>query len=273
MASHLTRSITCNTRLASLGLLLLLLVSVPAQAEWRVPENPDPSEILKEARKDTQAKRYEDALAKHVWFHHNALRYTPSLYGVRLSYALGDWRYLSTVYPPALTKLHETRADAESKVKQGINARAFFHDFSSISDVLGEHEKTRDLFQWLDMNKRQTARSVYDVAQPSLVKTAEYKLCDRYIDGKSNFERIRANYQTTKLISMLPGLGKETADFAEQYFSNQTATLVALLVLNQRMQEAEQVRVAAKKELDRPSFHKQLDSAFEGKVPKPWPDR
>jgi len=129
MTSYLTRSIACAVRPASFGLLLLVLFSESARGEWRTPENPAPSEILKEARKDTQAKRYEDALAKHVWFHHNALRYKPSLYGVRLSYALGDWRYLSTRCAPALTKLHETRSDAESKVKQGVNARAFFHDF------------------------------------------------------------------------------------------------------------------------------------------------
>lgn len=148
-----------------------------------------------------------------------------------------------------------------------------FTTSSSINDVLGEHEKTRDLFRWLDTHRQQTARSVYDVAQPSLVKTVEYQLCGRYIDGKSRFEFIRATYQATKLISALPGLGKETMDFAEQYFSNQTATLIALLVLNKRIQEAEQVRVAAKKEWDEPSFHKQLDRAFEGKVPKPWPDQ
>src|SRR5688572_11688303 len=57
----------------------------PAKAAWSPPANPDPHVILREAKADTQAGRYEEALAKHVWFHSHALEIEPALYGVRLS--------------------------------------------------------------------------------------------------------------------------------------------------------------------------------------------
>ncbi len=75
--------------------------AIGADAGWAPPENPDPQDILAQAKQDTASGRYEDALAKHLWFHENALEYRSSLYGVRLSFALGDWTKLSHVYPLA----------------------------------------------------------------------------------------------------------------------------------------------------------------------------
>ena len=52
--------------------LLIILFILPASLfaeEWTPPENPDPQTILNEAQSDALAKRYEIALAKHIWLH------------------------------------------------------------------------------------------------------------------------------------------------------------------------------------------------------------
>ncbi|MSU22012.1 MAG: hypothetical protein EXS30_11535 [Pedosphaera sp.] len=50
------------------------------------------------------------------------------------------------------------------------------------------------------------------------------------------------------------------------------ATLVALLVLNERTVEAERIAVEALKEWDDPQFREDLDLAKSGRVPPPRAD-
>ena len=84
--------------------IVLTLTTTSAVGDWTPPSNPNPDKILREAQDDARAGRYPDALAKHVWFHENALTYAPAMYGVRLSFALSYWVNLGNLYPPARTK-------------------------------------------------------------------------------------------------------------------------------------------------------------------------
>src|SRR5690349_10482282 len=64
-------------------------------------EDQDPQAVLNEARQLAQAGKYEEALAKHLWYHENALRIQPSQLGVRVSFALAAWRDLGEKFPKA----------------------------------------------------------------------------------------------------------------------------------------------------------------------------
>jgi hypothetical protein len=116
----------------SLGLVLMAVLSVGALAQWKPVANPVPDKILNEAQEDAAAGRYEDALAKHVWFHENALTYAPAMYGVRLSFALSYWAALGAMYPPALQKLRHQRrksagcAESISTPRSHFSGRARF---------------------------------------------------------------------------------------------------------------------------------------------------
>jgi serine/threonine protein kinase len=112
-----------------------------AEAESPTATSVDPKAILDAAREDAREERFEDALVKHVWFHENALKYGSGLTGVRLSYALADWKRLAERYPPALATLKETRDRAATHVKVGINVIESFHEFESINRTLGAYEK------------------------------------------------------------------------------------------------------------------------------------
>jgi hypothetical protein len=119
---------------------------------WTPPENPNPKAILDEAEEDADAKRYENALAKHVWYHQNALQFEPAQYGVRLSFALRAWIELGKSYPPALEKLRSVRDEAGKAVREGKRSRDLFHDFVAINKYLEEEDNTMALFLWLDTN-------------------------------------------------------------------------------------------------------------------------
>ena len=186
-------------RLAPLLLALISLSGTDSHgaSSWKPPEKPDPQKIVAEAEADAAAGRYEDALAKHVWFHTNALKYDRSLYGVRLSFALGAWVRLGAIYPPALEKLREIRAEDAEMVRANALDKAGFHIFNEIAAInkyLGEDENTTQLFQWLDTHLPEEAKHDYRLAERALVKSKQYELIGKYIDAEERTHRIAAEF-------------------------------------------------------------------------------
>jgi hypothetical protein len=251
--------------------LLALLTNLSLLAAWTPPENPNPQQILDEAQADAKAGRYEDALAKHVWFHENALKLQPALYGVRLSFALGYWAELGAAYPPALEKLKSTRDQAADRVRESDQPHEAFNDFASINETLKESGKTKDLFIWLESHKPQTARELFDLAKPALIRAKEYRLCGRYLDPDKSFEKIRNQYREDKRMALYILADMHLQEFGEKSFANETATLVALLVVNDRKSDANRIAAEALKERNDPPFKAELQKAKQGAVPAPWP--
>jgi len=249
---------------------LLGLVAGMAVADWTPPSNPNPEKILDEAEADTAAGRYSDALAKHLWFHQNALKYAPAMYGVRLSFALSSWGTLACLYPPALDQLKAVRDEAAEVVRNGGDSRHAFHDFASINRELSEEAQTKDLFLWLDTNNPTVAGQVYDIAQPALVDQKQYLVCGKYIDPQRSFARLRRLYRIDREMARDPHL-KDMKSFGEQSFAYQAATLVALLVLNDRKLEAERIAAQAQSVSHNRRLSKQLTAALGGTCPKRWP--
>ncbi|HEY4260994.1 MAG TPA: hypothetical protein VGM98_12570 [Schlesneria sp.] len=252
---------------------MILVIAFPAFAEWTPPENPDPHAILQEAKADARAKRYEDALAKHVWFHQNALTFQPALYGVRLSFALEYWMDLGKSYPPAIVKLKSIRDDARRKVLDA-NLKSVnepFHDFVSINRALDEEPKSKELFVQLDQDKPALAKEVFDLARPSLINAKAYQLCGKYLEPRSIFDKSKEQFNYYQQPAEDAKVGDRQRQFGESKFTNEVTTLVALLILNDRKVEAQRFADEAKKEWNNAAFHMALDQALKGIVPKPWP--
>lgn len=248
---------------------LVSLAAVPALSDWTPPENPSPTAILHSARDDAQHGRYEDALAKHVWYHENALKIQRSQAGVRLSFALKDWKKLGELYPPALEKLKQTRDEAGQQAKKGADVFRSFHDFTAINRVLGDERKTVKLFKELDLRDSDETLKVFRVAEPALVRAKEYALCGRYLDPAKQIEGIVRMYRIGKEYEAKHP--ERPSDFATKNFINESTTLVALLVVNDRKDEAEEAAKAFRQERDDADFRAALDEALKGNVPKPWP--
>jgi hypothetical protein len=254
--------------------VLLSLAAVFAHAGWTPPAHPDAQKILDEAEADTSAGRYDNALAKHLWFHENALKLDPALSGVRLSFAISDWEKLGAVYPPALEKLKAIRDEAGKAVRESVEYRQAFIDFESFNrDWIGdvnEDNKTKELFIWLDANKPNVATNVYDVAQRVLVAAKEFHLCGKYINPDSSYQRILLRYREN-----MHGDSDEPNLFRRRYqqnydknrFEGDVYTLVALLVLNERKADADRIATEATKVLNTREFKKALKEAKNGKLP------
>ena len=258
----------------SLILLSLLASTGCSNPAWTPPPGASPRVILREAEADARAGRYEVALAKHLWYHENALRLEPSQAGVRLSFALSYWLDLAENYPPALDALKGIRDEAESQVLAATPVGNPFFDFAAINESLNETDRTVRLFQHLDKENPREARKMFRRAEPALIEAKQYLLCGKYIDGKNDFKREAEMFQRLAGgddVSQQDERIRRQADFARHSFSNRVATLVALLVLNGRDKEAAEIAAEAKTTLPDESFAAKLDESLQGVVPVPWP--
>ena len=257
--------------------LSVLISALGVADDWTPPKDPDPQVILSEAQADAKAGNFEVALAKHLWFHENALAIRPSLTGVRLSFAMSAWLKLGESYPPALEKLKEVRDETEKRIRDQDQVRVRFedfHDLVAINRTLREEERTEEVFRWLDEFAEEDARRMFNVATPALIKQKAFELCGKYIDPPSDLARIGENY--TRSLKMAGGkFGDSLREFAEKKLLNDAAILVAILVQNDRNIEAETAVKQAKRFVENTELQdkldRQLQSALSGTVPQPWP--
>jgi hypothetical protein len=268
MPELLIRNLAMN-----LSALVVALVASIAAADdaWKPPENPDPHTILQEAHADTRAMRYEQALAKHVWYHENALRIQPAQQGVRLSFALSYWKELADVDAPAFVKLVEVREEAVKNALEGANARQSFQDLAAISKTLGEDARTTEVFVELDKKQPEIAKQVYSLAQPALIKAKEYQLCNKYLEPEQSLRLATASFESGKKLAENPKFGAQHLDFVHKSFTNKATTLVALLTVNGRLAEADKAAKGAMAAWDDAHFQGAIGDALAGKVPAPWP--
>jgi hypothetical protein len=255
---------------------LLLFGAITRGEEWKPPENPDPEAIRNEAQKDTQARRYEVALAKYVWYYENAMKYRPSLSGVRLSSGLSDWGRLADSYPPALVKMKEIRDQLKNRIQQ--SERVAFEDFQDLAALdreLDNESATVDTFLVLDARSSKTAQRMFRLAEPALVRAQQYAICGKYVDSEQSLGEIVRMFNLNQAMVKDGRVNASHQEFTEKKFINASALLVAILVKNERKAEAETVASELKKVSMDPKLLAKLDTeltkALQGIVPMPWP--
>ncbi len=254
--------------------LALLLCGVPQTDEWQAPEQPDPHKILTEARNDAARGRHAVALQKFLWFHRNALQYDPGLSAVRRSFALSYWLQLADEYPPALEAMRRSRDEALEKTRTALSPASVaeaFSDFAAINRSLREESQTVETFRRLDQERPDIAKRVFVVARPALVHAREYVLAAKYIDSGDTWQLMIDAYRRTKTPRQDGRPGPDLAAFSEKRFANDAETIIALLALAGRQDEARRIAEDARREKDDPAFAAALEEALKGTVPPPWP--
>jgi hypothetical protein len=238
---------------------------------WTPPEAPDPSEILDSAVDDTRAGSHADALAKFLWFHHNALRYDEALYGVRLSFALGYWLELAGRYPPARAALVRTRDETEAAFAAEPTFDRF-HDLAALNRELGDGRQAADAFAAIARRDPAAAAGLYQVAEPFLVAAGRYEECGPFLDPSTRLRLARESYKVmSEFEGAMPPGEDQPRKLARAFYVQNVATLVGLLTLTRRTDEAARVRGEALGVMDDEEFRAVLDAAMCGHLPPPGP--
>jgi hypothetical protein len=207
---------------------------------------------LEEARKLAEEGKYEEALQKHIWFHEESKK-SPSLGGVRLSYALSSWIKLSEKYPPAKKALVDIRDKNDRALLDGTGNFRNFHDLSAINRHLKEEDKTYETFKALHDKYPKLAKRCYRVARDLLVDKKEYQICGQYIiDPILAYERIR--YSRELNLSMMRTKPKRNTPGMRQYtddsFIKSTCQLIEILMGLGKKAEAEEIQKRALRYFD-----------------------
>ena len=207
-------------------------------------DDPDPRKVLEEARNATRKGQYEEALQKHLWYHENALKYSPSSSGVRLSFALSYWIELGEKYPKAREALVSIRDKNTKAIGEGGGSFELFHDVASINEYLKEDSKTVDLFKTLHEKKSDLCRLCYIVAEKNLTDQREYKICSPYIpDPLERFDAIREMRERN--LNFAEKDFPHMKEIGENTFLEATCRVIAILAATGRTQDAEKVREKA----------------------------
>lgn len=164
-------------------------------------------QYLKKTRSLIKDGKNKEALERCIWFHDNVLKHRPSMAGVRLSFALSDWKKLGEVYPPALDSLVSIR---NRKTNQLINKDApsdYFSDISAINRTLGEGEKTIELFEKLTKLQPNNSYKYWIYTKAPLFAAKRYDIIKNYIGNPlrefsimvENYDRDTLMYKKLKL--------------------------------------------------------------------------
>lgn len=241
------------------SLFLILSCNEAENDSYKVSEaTNDPDKVFERARNHYQKGNYEAALKDHIWFHDNALKYEPALYGVRLS-ALFEWVELGEKYPPALSKLKEIRDTKTDRIISGDGSFSLFHDVESINSHLGESKKTVQLFKTILNKYPALANECYRVAKEALVEYEEFEICNRFInDPLNNLKNIKGFLASD--IKMYKGTDREEShiDWTINHYLEEAEQVVLILVKNNRIGEAKSFLSEASKGHDIQKINKGL---------------
>jgi hypothetical protein len=250
------------------ALFALLLAFASAAFAWTPPPNPDPQQILFSAVEDRQAGRYEDALAKHLWFHREALRIRPSLAAVRRSFALAYWAHLGSKYPPALDALKKVRDEAGEDVRKGREPVDAFGDYARINDELDDPLATVSLFLSTEKADPALAKKLYPAAEEALLEGKYYEVAGRYVDPATEMQRATETYRN--MAKRPPRDGMDMSALNERYFATASGRLVSLLVRVNRKEDAERAAEQALAVSSSETVKATLERARQGEMPEPF---
>jgi hypothetical protein len=147
----------------------------------------DPGVVLNRGRDAYWAGRYKEALDDFIWFHENALQHDRAYYGVRLSFALGNWKDLADVYPPAKKALESARSRAVASLRAGIGDRYLFHDIVSINRELGKVRETYNLFREIWNKQPDLAKQCRDLAVEAIVEVGDFELASKCLPHPESY--------------------------------------------------------------------------------------
>lgn len=212
----------------------------------------DPEKVLARARKYFRQGNYEKALQDHIWFHDNALKYKPSLYGIRLSFALLDWIELGREYPKAHNELVDIRNRKSELIKNKRGSRELFHDVKSINRYLDERQRTVDLFKKMIECDFQLAKRCYRLAKDDLIAFKEFEICNRMMEAPMFIVR-----DMRKTLEQNIGFYKNSQwadethlEWSIKYYLEEAEHTVVVLTKNNRFVEAERFLKKASEDID-----------------------
>ena len=226
------------------------------------------SDVLDAADNDRRVGQFAASLEKFEWFFEKS-RYERGMGGVRLSFALGYWMELASVYPPAMTAFLALRDRTESRCRNSRGEFKAFHELSALNRYLDSDDRTVDLFLEIARTNQDAAKSIYHVAEPLLVERGLYEECGPFLEIDQTVATNISAFRIGKIhAESFAGHVDAPPPLAEEMFREKIVRLVALLAISNRLTDAQVVMDRATAELESIDFRSELMAALSGHLPE-----
>lgn len=178
---------------ASLTIVFLLFFTNAYSDNATKNFNEDPSFILEKAREYVVNKEYAEALKCYIWFFENSTKIDKSLWAVKLSYCLAEWRELGDIYEPGLREFRNNLYARKKRLENGETDVWVFMEFNAFCEKDDKVREAVELFLKFHNGKdREFAKVIFPQIQYELGRMGYYEICNEYIkDPIEVFERIR----------------------------------------------------------------------------------
>ena len=197
-------------------------------------------EDLENIRQLTQEKKYPEALAAHQQFF-EASRGTSGMGGVRLSFALSDWAYLGSVYPPALYALNNLSAGHRKKILEGKSDFGVFQEYAAINEYINKNEETVETFLEIEKKYPETSKSYYPMLKEQLVAQGQIEAVARNAnDPIYEYENLR-NQREYSLSQLRSGSSYYNLKSINAEFERRVNDLVEITLKIGMKDEAEEI--------------------------------
>lgn len=225
-----------------LFLAFALIISLSSDAQ-------DLQKYLTDTKTLVKQKKYAEANDRYIWFQNHSLESGLSMSGVRLSFALSDWKSLANVYPPALDSIKAMREDKIMQLIQNNGSVQLFADVAAINKLLFETEKTVSLFENVRNADKDKARKCWFYARKSLFKYKRYDLIKYYVgDPVTDFQVIK---EQRKVMLNFSSSHKETMKkYLDDSFVENSLDLINYSIAMHDLESAKKIREAAIKEVN-----------------------
>jgi hypothetical protein len=212
---------------------------------------PSDRDALDRARAALGAGRDAVALEEYEYFFDHALDSDRALYGVRLSYCLGEWAKLGERYPPALRRLRSKARKALAALDETRDPERF-HDFVAICRYLGREREPIRRFLTYHAKDRRIARTIVRFVWDQLVQAEHWAVCGQYVPKpRGAYQAIVTKFhQAMRICIDDPSLGGER--FARQIkgsFVRDVSNLLSVLNKTGRRRVAASIRASVSADL------------------------
>ena len=204
----------------------------------------DVKNYLPETKAMVKQKKYAEANDRYIWFQNHSLESSPSMSGVRLTFALSDWKSLADIYPPALDSIKAMRDHKTKQLVQNNGPVQLFGDVSAINNYLFESEKTVTLFEKIRNADKDKARKCWYYARKSLFKYKRYDLIKYYVgDPLSDFQVLKE--QRNRLFNVSVSNKETIKKFTDDSFVENSLDLIYYSIAMHDLKSAKKIREEA----------------------------
>ena len=239
----------------SLLLIIIVFLSLSVNAQ-------DMQKYLSDTRVLINEGKNELALERCIWFHDHALENQKSMSGVRLSFALSDWKKLGTQYPLALTALKDIRVQKTKRLIDGEKSSSLFQDVSAINRTLNESDKTIELFKTLQNEQQEFAKQCFIFIKDMLFKAKSYDIISKYIGNPvREFNSIKELYlMKIKAMEKISTTKEQLKAYNENSFVEKSIELIDFAVAMNDSKSAKEIKKSALELIDDYRLQKTLTS-------------